>query len=50
MVVVDGHGQQSFAKITECGGRRLLLTLEDVNSLSLTRNKPLKLGLVDTTK
>ncbi len=48
MVVVDGHGEQSFAKITECGGRRLLLTLEDVNSLSLARNKPLKLGLVDT--
>ncbi len=47
MVVVDGEGNQKFARITECGGRRLLLALDDSNALSVVGNRTMKLGLVD---
>lgn len=47
MVVVDADGKQSFARITDCGGRRLLLALDDLSALTIPRNKQLHLGLVD---
>ncbi|MCC6508518.1 MAG: hypothetical protein IT423_05390 [Pirellulaceae bacterium] len=47
MVVVDATGHQSFARISECGGRRLLLALDDLSTLATSRSQPLKLGLVE---
>ncbi len=47
MVVVDPAGHQSFARISECGGRRVLLALDDLSALSVPKNKQLKIGLVE---
>jgi hypothetical protein len=46
MVVVDAAGTHSLGQIADCGGRRLLIALDNLAGLKLGQGEPVKIGLV----
>ncbi|MFO1064923.1 MAG: hypothetical protein U0892_13745 [Pirellulales bacterium] len=47
MVVVDGSGKHAFGQISDCGGRRLLIALDNLDVLSLKDGDSVRVGIVE---
>lgn len=46
MVVVDGSGKHAFGQISDCGGRRLLIALDNLDVLNLKDGDSVRVGIV----